>query len=115
MTLTPTNTNEDGAILTVLDSDVTPTPTQWNIYVTSQIGFHFKISLDNSWGFHSQFISTIKFTIDGTTPLPLQGPDKNAVLSFSINDNEYITHIAMLDNDQTNALYPGIKCINPIY
>eukprot|EP01084_Bolivina_argentea_P297002 511609_1 len=103
VTLTPQNTTQDGASITVLKSTIT-TSNSWNMEAYDQIGFFLLLSLDNTWGFDANAISTIQITIDSDTDINVS--DVDLLTSFSVSDNAYITSWLNLDNDYRNVIYP---------
>ncbi len=116
--LTTSNTNQTGAAIskssTWTHPDVSVWNNLWNINVgdndNSQRGYHLQIDLDNTWGFHPSKQSIISLTIYSTTTLIPDSPiDLDLLLSFSVNNSQYITHWLAVDNigSNDNTIYPG--------
>ena len=113
-TLTTSQTSENGADITILDSSVaTISNNEWNIKIpyfqynsgVDQYGFDMLLNLDNSWGFHPTKESTLDITIysDDNTG----GSDQDLIISFSVDNSKYISIFFTLDNTYGNAIYPN--------
>eukprot|EP01084_Bolivina_argentea_P269594 458228_1 len=91
-TLNTTNTNDNGAVLTILrnvDVTVDNTNHSFNILCSGQINYHLGIDLDNSWSFDPSKISTFTFTLHSSTPIT--AADLDIITTFSVNNNKWIT------------------------
>ena len=109
--LNATNSSLSGASVIML-KDVTLTKQSWQIISTDGLSdFHLKLALNKSWGFDPLYPSMLNITISGFMPVDqLQLID--LILSFSVNDAQYITTRIRMDNNDSNEIYPA--CNNKI-
>ena len=115
ITLSPSNSSENGASIIILNTnDVITSKHQWRITPSNQIGFHLQLHLNQSWGFHPSFPSLITITISGSVPVTMIEIDP--ILSFSVNNNQYITTMNRMDNTRSNLIYPPCnnKIVSPL-
>ena len=105
-TLTTSNTSQNGATVSRLNTnDVSIVNDAWDITVSTQIGFHMLVNLSStSWGFHPTLTSHLTYSINSTTPETR--PDKDLVISFSVDDSQYFTIILIIDNHLGNGRWP---------
>ena len=100
---TPTaSSTQDGATL-LLSNDVTVNGNEWDLIVQDQIGWHFRIDLDSSWGFSDTELSRLRLIVNGTTPTT--SPDLDLLLAFSV-DNSYFSLQLFMDNKDDNRISP---------
>ena len=107
--LTPNNNSHNGANVQTINSDVKTDDNTWDIFVENQNGFHLQLSLDKSWKFHSTLTSKIELVIKGNTNIGTNTEtDLSLLVTFSVNNNEYINTFLPL-----NTIYGGF--LNQIY
>eukprot|EP01084_Bolivina_argentea_P058088 106065_1 len=112
--LTPSNASQHGAVVGILHNDayVNTNNNVWTINTTTQIGYPMSVSMNSSWGFHSNLTSTIQFTIDSTTNISPY--DLDLSISFSINKQQFISMAIRLDNKNDTRIYPNCSTRNAV-
>ena len=87
----------------------------WTIYTQTQIGYALHVSLNNSWGFDSNFVSIMEITIDGENWVG-DDQDIDLCIAFSVNDSQYVSLYTRLDNIDNDRIYPNCttSSITPI-
>ena len=113
-TLTTSNTSNNGATLTISDTNsVTTDNNQWNIESPVQDNWPMLLNLNTSWGFHSNEESIITLTLSGNNPT---GTDEDIYIAFSVGDSQYFAIFFTLDNnlpgDADNPIWPN--CGDPL-
>eukprot|EP01083_Nonionella_stella_P155770 503738_1 len=110
VTLTTSNPIIDGANISCIHNDCNVNQNEWQLDSTNELGFHLKINLDTSWGFHPTKPSTISLTASGSTPLNGEKgapKDLDPLFVFSVNNAKYITFWSAFDEGWFNAIYPA--------
>eukprot|EP01084_Bolivina_argentea_P311315 538867_1 len=99
VTLHPNMNSTNGATVTLMKDTITNND-KWNLNPTDNLGWHIKITLDSSWGFHSTKDSRITLIInsDSSTSPPL-------LLAFITND-EFFTLRMFMDNSVNDQISP---------
>ncbi len=110
--LTTINTNQNDASIVIgnafVDVNVDNINEAWDIYVgiDSQKGYHLEIDLNNTWGFHATKESAISFTMHSSTTT--KPDDLDVLVTFSVNNNQYITALFAIDGKISNRIYPAL-------
>ena len=87
----------------------------WNISTNTQAGYALRISLDNTWGFDTDYTSAIHVILNGTDKFNHRQSfstgqweyDLDMFVAFSVDDSEYVSTDIRLDNtDDLNMINP---------
>ena len=110
VTLNANNPSVDGATVIAL-RDVTQNGDSWDVDVSDQTGYHLKLELDNTWGFHSTKESTIRIIIDGSSKWPTQGNELELMTTFMVydpnqNTQQFFTIFLYMDENENNQIAP---------
>eukprot|EP01084_Bolivina_argentea_P220179 373198_1 len=108
--LTPTKLSQNGASLSIdIPSLVTDNGLEWTMNGGTYVDFHQHISLDNThWGQQRTLSSQLDITINSiyTSGTP---SDLDLVISFSINNTQYMSLMIRMDNNDNprNRVHPN--------
>eukprot|EP01084_Bolivina_argentea_P081501 147570_1 len=104
--LTPLNPIVNGASVILdpsnINTDAIINNNEWQITSTSSVGWQMLISLNNTWGFSKNMISTITLTIFGTSAV--NAGDSDLRVAFSVNSSQYISTVYNMDNQYKSLL-----------
>ena len=99
-----TNNRANGINISYNNHSVNIYPNEWIVTFASQQSYDLKLSLSNSWGFHSSNPSQITLTLNGTNYNTNEG---DVLLVFSVSDSQYFATVIRNENSaQLYKAYP---------
>eukprot|EP01084_Bolivina_argentea_P236121 397121_1 len=104
---TTTNSGtKNGATLTIENpNDVNVNTNYWDVIITNQQGWQFRLDLDTTWGFHPLKLSTIIFTMHGIIPVSVT--DQDWLITFSVKSTEYFSTFIPVEPRAQNYIVPN--------
>eukprot|EP01084_Bolivina_argentea_P279848 478493_1 len=106
-TLTPTNTNSNGARVMTHLQEVKASTNEWQVTVQHQYTWQFILILDNSWGFDPDIYSSIAITINSNSVVTGPSTFDWLLYGFTVDNSEYFTTLMPMDNHESNHIYPA--------
>ena len=116
-TLTPINPSDNGANIT-LSGGTNIYNNAWELYDgTDNIGVQLILTLDSSWGFHSNQVSTLILEVNADTNTQIDYGYHDLVVAFTqspYTSSYFATRISM-DLSDDHAMYPDTSWTQPTY